>query len=124
MASWLDRMDDSIDSNTKCARCGERYGDHYGMRCDPDADQAFASSGAPLADGWQPIATAPEDGQCLLWVKTDDGGEVMKLYRDKKGNWLYEGEPTYCTGFYIEPTHWMPLPHPPTSPTSEESGNG
>jgi hypothetical protein len=64
---------------------------------------------------WQPIETAPADGQCLLWVDTDDGGEVMKLYRDGDGSWLYEGEPTYCAGAYINPTHWMPLPPPPAA---------
>jgi len=64
-------------------------------------------------DGWQPIDTAPKDGQCILWVETDDGGDVMKLVRDGSGNWIYDGEPTYCAVFYIEPTHWMPLPKAP-----------
>ena len=72
--------------------------------------------------GWQPIETAPANGQCLVWCDTDDGGEVMKLCRDKKGNWLYEGEPTYATGFYIEPTHWRELPPPPSS-AQREVGN-
>ena len=72
-------------------------------------------------EGWQPIETAPANGQCLVWCDTDDGGEVMKLCRDKKGNWLYEGEPTYATGFYIEPTHWRELPPPPSSAQREVS---
>ena len=72
--------------------------------------------------GWQPIETAPANGQCLVWCDTDDGGEVMKLCRDKKGNWLYEGEPTYATSFYIEPTHWRELPPPPSS-AQREVGN-
>ena len=71
--------------------------------------------------GWQPIETAPANGQCLVWCDTDDGGEVMKLCRDKKGNWLYEGEPTYATGFYIEPTHWREFPPPPSSAQREVS---
>lgn len=62
---------------------------------------------------WQPIETAPKDGECLLWVETDNGGEVMKLERDSEGRWIYEGEPTYCASFYLNPTHWMPLPKPP-----------
>ena len=71
---------------------------------------------------WQPIETAPANGQCLVWCDTDDGGEVMKLCRDKEGNWLYEGEPTYATSFYIEPTHWRELPPPPSS-AQREVGN-
>ena len=73
-------------------------------------DPVIIIEGAPE---WMPIETAPKDGQCLLWVKTDDGGEVMKLTRDADGAWLYEGEPTYSATFYIEPTHWMPLPASP-----------
>lgn len=62
---------------------------------------------------WMPIETAPMDGKCLLWVDTEDGGEVMTLLRDSNGCWLYEGEPTYSASFFIQPTHWLPLPQPP-----------
>lgn len=62
---------------------------------------------------WRTIDSAPADGQCLVWCETDDGGEIMKLQRDSSGNWLYEGEPLYAKSFYIEATHWMPLPAKP-----------
>jgi len=71
--------------------------------------------------GWQPIESAPKNGQCLLWVDTDEGGEVMKIPRDAQGNWIYEGDPTYCHSFYINPTHWMPLP---PAPSTEGESNG
>lgn len=71
--------------------------------------------------GWRPIETAPKNGQCLVWCETDDGGEVMKLQRDVRGNWIYEGEPTYCHSFYINPTRWMPLPPSPSS--ADEGGS-
>lgn len=64
---------------------------------------------------WQPIETAPKGGPLLLWVDTDDGGEPMVLYRNADGDWLYDGEPTYCASFYLNPTHWMPLPPPPAT---------
>ena len=39
MAEWKDRMDSSIGCDAICAGCDQRYGDHYGMRCDdPDSD--------------------------------------------------------------------------------------
>ena len=82
-----------------------------------EADGTFIDEGtkAPqlAVPAWMPIETAPKDGQCLLWVDTDDGGEVMTLLRDSNGCWLYEGKPVYSASFYIEPTHWMPLPQPP-----------
>ena len=60
------------------------------------------------------IETAPENGLCLVYVDTDDGGCIERLDRDKEGNWLYMGEPTFSHGFYFKPTHWRPLPKPPT----------
>lgn len=62
---------------------------------------------------WQDIESAPKDGKCLLWCETDDGGEFAVLSRDGKGNWIYEGEPTFCLSHYYEPKYWMPLPPPP-----------
>lgn len=51
---------------------------------------------------WQPIETAPKDGTPVL---TWDGAECMVLaYYD-------DGTPDY-----YQPTHWMPLPHPPSNP--------
>ena len=55
---------------------------------------------------WQPIKTAPRDGEnVLLWW----------FGRPVIGSWLKRGE--WCDetlGTYDEkPTHWMPLPEPP-----------
>jgi len=57
------------------------------------------------AQGWQPIATAPKDGSWFLGWNADCGHIV---YRDGPG--LIAGEDP-------EPTHWMPLPVPPTGET-------
>jgi hypothetical protein len=62
---------------------------------------------------WQPIATAPADGRCLLAIETDHGYTFGVLDREKSGDWIHDGEPTYCHGYYFCPTHWMPLPEPP-----------
>ena len=62
---------------------------------------------------WHPIETAPKDGKCLVAINTDDGYVIAQLDRNKRGDWIHEGEPTYCKSYYFEPTHWTQLPPPP-----------
>jgi hypothetical protein len=68
---------------------------------------------------WQPIETAPKDGTELLlygpFVPT--GGTYMDI-----GRWT-----DYADGFWdwsaddSQPTHWMPLPSPPSYGQQDES---
>lgn len=95
------------------------YGDASFDECE-DGDYVLHSDYAALESRlrelteWRPMETATRDGRpLLLWVDTDDGGEPMILYRDKDGHWLYENEPTFCHPFYLNPTHWLPLPEGP-----------
>lgn len=64
---------------------------------------------------WKTIDTAPKDGTKVdLWM---NGRRFVDCYWSKKNNvW-------YCLNsdkegnrykIYKEPTHWMPLPQPPT----------
>jgi hypothetical protein len=75
--------------------------------------RAVIKKGQPATaseDPWLPLETAPANGDCMLRVETDDGVQIMTLERDKEGNWLYEGQPTFCASWYIRPTHWKPKP--------------
>jgi hypothetical protein len=68
-----------------------------------------------MADGWQPIETAPMDETPLLiW----DGKMMATAHRWNIGqNWFWQadGADGYeCENSFDEPTHWMPLPAPPT----------
>lgn len=58
---------------------------------------------------WQPIETAPNDGQKLLMWSPGLGIDWLVLY------WMdgYWREPANGMGLKREPTHWMPLPPPP-----------
>ena len=60
---------------------------------------------------WQPIETAPWSGPpVLLWRSRTKEHYVAARIKGEHG-------PGWCTpdGFQIfEPTHWMPLPEPPT----------
>ncbi len=73
---------------------------------------------------WQPIKTAPKDGTDILACEPVDGLYMMSVccwqdaeFWDPKNQrkkirkgWMIAGaDETY-------PTHWMPLPPPPSSP--------
>jgi hypothetical protein len=66
--------------------------------------------------GWHSVKDElPDKGKYNVVIKSDDGIDsetVDVLYFDGK-DWIYEGEPTYCSTIYIEITHWQPLPAPP-----------
>lgn len=54
---------------------------------------------------WQPIETAPADGRpILVWGGYHDVPEVVKA----------DGEWWRVAGLKSTPTHWMPLPAPPS----------
>ena len=72
---------------------------------------------------WQPIETAPKDGTviCLAGYCDDDTWAVgsrwffwadyWRKYREPFGEGFGRGTPA--------PTHWMPLPPPPTAEKEE-----
>jgi hypothetical protein len=69
---------------------------------------------------WQPIETAPKQVVVLLWAQTGiepynwkiATGFWMPGYRDEPGCWEWEGR--RLKPYDVQPTHWMPLPPPPT----------
>lgn len=69
-------------------------------------------------DGWQPIETAPKDEKRVLLYSSDgvDIGAFNKWWNLDSGAWLRDQTAEYDNdGMVISPpTHWMPLPDPPT----------
>lgn len=69
--------------------------------------------------GWQPIAAVPNDGTVSNIIAAwpcGDGYDVGEASRDFDGAaWICE-----ATNHRIEPTHWMPLPSPPSSAQEKE----
>lgn len=64
---------------------------------------------------WQPIETAPKDGSkvILAW----GGKSVVGSYLDNsKKRFAWQGWTPMCNQPFPQgaPTHWMPLPPPPT----------
>lgn len=61
---------------------------------------------------WQPIETAPVDGTYVLVADGQTVGEAK--FHEGEGWWWAGNHPTDSWGSAIYPTHWMPLPSPPT----------
>ena len=61
-----------------------------------------------LIPQWQPIETAPKDGSAILtWTRLYGyADEFCVMYWGDK-EWMC------LDAFYLEPTHWMPLPEEP-----------
>ena len=67
---------------------------------------------------WQPIETAPKDTLVLLYG--EPCGEIFGRFREPTivvGANRYDYWAVDATDYYqvtVEPTHWMPLPNPPS----------
>jgi hypothetical protein len=59
---------------------------------------------------WQPIETAPKGGRAILGFMWIGDGPVTRVL-----HWDGEDEKWLSDGRQYSPTHWMPLPDPPTA---------
>jgi hypothetical protein len=69
---------------------------------------------------WRDIETAPMNEWVLAYGKSRRGNcdfvTVMRrhlIYKDQVSDHWTSGDDGYAA--YLTPTHWMPLPEPPTS---------
>ena len=82
---------------------------------------------------WQPIETAPKCKPILLYGKLRPHPDDQELYAhwdmlcravgfwdDIDEDWCPVG--STWKGPWLEPTHWMPLPPPPTKADSDGGG--
>lgn len=70
---------------------------------------------------WQPIATAPKDGTAILAWHPDWQDEPLSLrWHGHWHKWILNGV-LLDLGDWGEPTHWMPLPPPPSWLRGKES---
>ena len=78
-----------------------------------DADAVLDALRTPTnQDEWQPIETAPKDGETLVLAIRADAKVPFVATGDDDGWFTFNGALENC-GQKFEPTHWMPLPPPP-----------
>jgi len=71
-----------------------------------------------VSDWWQPIETAPMDGEVVLLYKPDEQRSGDYIAAGYWGDWPAQGRDGQCWiacsgGPLAPPTHWMPRPNPP-----------
>ena len=90
--------------------------------CRPIAEWVIATlkeqaASQPAETRWQPTETAPKDGRDVLLYAVSEHGEVNDGvcigHRLDREDWELVG------GGLFEPTHWMPLPLPPSEKGAE-----
>lgn len=70
-----------------------------------------------VGDGWQPIENAPRDGTRILSCRPDfkDRPLIYAIVAYKDGEWHQQALMGGSLGVGYYPTHWQPLPNPPTT---------
>lgn len=68
---------------------------------------------------WRTMDSAPKDGTDVLVARRDDEGEMWcAVAQWWVAAWAFAyGRPPAMTLLAFEPTHWHPLPPPPTKDT-------
>ena len=65
---------------------------------------------------WQPIETAKKDGTCMLVACTNGAVYAVRWGSLPDDEWVVVGGSDLSVGCVRRiPTHWMPLPAPPSS---------
>lgn len=93
--------------------------------------RAALAATPPGAERWMPIESAPRDGTEILTVGLDCAERAIATRWFDPGPYVRTEHRSYHkdAGFYwagydgavgpIRPTHWQPLPAPPSPPASE-----
>jgi hypothetical protein len=72
---------------------------------------------------WQPIETAPENGEALFWIRARTPDEQWRMEASDKPIDMGNTPPRHHMGrnrswsSLMIGTHWMPLPLPPSDAT-------
>lgn len=93
--------------------------DYKQLQAEVERLNELANDPYRLSKVWRPIETAPKDGTWVLlwWKETPTGAECFDEWCPEQavGKWHYDCW-MRCSEYSVggTPTHWMPLPKPPT----------
>lgn len=76
---------------------------------------ALHAKGLAVVQGWQPIEAAPTDRLILVYCPSYQGLNAIVCCCQ------WDEDAGFCVDELRSPSHWMPLPAPPTNSTKEES---
>lgn len=76
---------------------------------------------AMVAKRWQPIETAPRDGSTIIVYGKPESTDTVRFRKRAVYTASWDAiDEAFClsggdwSGPFIEPTHWMPTPTPPS----------
>jgi len=120
--SWLPSREYSVTCTAvdDCMGINSEQDEQGGFDCEFKTKQEAADAWNTRADvnGWQPIETAPKDGEVILLVEDGDVTAGMWCVYGCDGLWMdtrgigHEFD-VWGKGEIRNPTHWMPLPKVP-----------
>lgn len=104
-----------VEAAREVYRIGERKTDAFdALR---DALAAYDDSTPDSEGGWRPIETAPKDGTDVLLHVDWQPLTVIGFYgtrTEDEATWRVAWDHAAVRDGYDEPTHWQPLPAPPS----------
>jgi len=89
---------------------------------DEAAKQLLLKALAHPEQGWQPIESAPKDEDVLIYMPDDGETEIAIGHCFGDDDCWYPADEAICDGgpWPFQPTHWMPLPPPPSPRDAEK----
>lgn len=87
----------------------------------PDMVRRIAELERGQVPGWiSVIDELPAKGFYLVTFKTDEEEGLVTAWEFDGNNWLSDDrEPLFCKTYYLEVTHWMPMPSAPSADSGE-----
>ena len=92
----------------------EKYSELFKATAEHILDFLHAE-GLAVVPGWQPIESAPIDRLILVYCPSYQGLNAIVCCCQ------WHEDAGFCVDELRSPSHWMPLPAPPTNSTKEES---
>ncbi len=123
---FRDAVFDLLEGTPFHSRTDNIYDGFYGRLRAALAAAPAAAPAPAQAEGWQPIETAPKDGTTIIAYEPGGTYPSGNAFPACVGTAYWRNADTLNPGMWCGPynprdypTHWMPLPVPPSAPDAE-----